>query len=282
MWREDRVSEEFEEQDVGGRREGVAVETHAEVRAIDSSKLVIDARGEPCACTKASVVCSSGGASQTENASQLACIALEETVREKELLIREIHHRVKNNLQVISSLLSLQGRASTSLEAQQACEESQLRIKSIALIHELLYRSDNMTRISVAEYVEKLGTKLLSAFGIGGRVSLRVEASSALLDLDHAVPFGLVVNELMTNAMKHAFPGGRPGLIRVSFTDRDGGRLQLDLGDDGIGLPEEIEPASAQSLGFRLIASLMQQLDGRCTVARGVGTIFSLDFPLGR
>jgi two-component sensor histidine kinase len=265
----------------GGRGRGVPPESRAEVRAIDSSKLVIDSSGKPCVCTKAPLV----GDEQTAveaSTQKLACVALEASLREKELLIREIHHRVKNNLQVISSLLSLQGRASTSPEAQQACEESQLRIKSIALIHELLYRSECMTRIGATEYVEKLGTKLLSTFGIGNRVSMRVESSTALIDLDHAVPFGLVVNELMTNAMKHAFPGERVGVIRIGISDEESARMRFEFSDDGIGLPEAVDPATAQSLGFRLMASLIQQLDGRCVLDRSGGTKFLIDFPVGR
>lgn len=265
----------------GGRGGGVPRESRAEVRAIDSSKLVIDSRGQPCVCTNPSL----GGDEQTAldpSAQKLACFALEASLREKELLIREIHHRVKNNLQVISSLLSLQGRASTSPEAQQACEESQLRIKSIALIHELLYRSESMTRIGATEYVEKLGTKLLSTFRIGNRVSMRVESSAALIDLDHAVPFGLVVNELMTNAMKHAFPGERIGVIRIGISLEESERMRFEFSDDGVGLPEGVDPTTAQSLGFRLMASLVQQLDGRCTLDRSRGTKFSIDFPLGK
>jgi two-component sensor histidine kinase len=209
-------------------------------------------------------------------------VVLREALREKELLIREIHHRVKNNLQVISSLLSLQGRASMSPGGQRACEESQLRIKSIALVHELLYRSDNMTRIEAEEYLRRLGTKLLSTFSLGERVAFTVEGCEAYVDLDHAVPFGLVVNELMTNAMKHAFPGGRRGTITVFLMRVEGERLQLDFRDDGVGLSEAIDPLASTSLGFRLIGSLVQQLDGRYSFPRGEGTRCLIDFPVGR
>ena len=258
----------------------------AEVGVLGSSgRVVIDAEGKPCACVEVSpsvveplpVIDPA-----TESSKVLSCYVLREALREKELLIREIHHRVKNNLQVISSLLSLQGRASLSPEGQRACEESQLRIKSIALIHELLYQSENMTRIEAGEYLRKLGTKLISAFSLGARVKLRIEGCRTFIDLDHAVPFGLVVNELMTNAMKHGFPDESSGAITVQLAKTDGHRLQLQVSDDGVGLAEHIDPMTASSLGFRLVGSLVQQLDGRYSFIRGRGTTCLIDFPLGK
>lgn len=247
-----------------------------------SSNLVFDEAGQSCFSAMTADDETKRASSALSSLDDLTRSRLEESLREKELLIREIHHRVKNNLQVISSLLSLQGRATASPEAQQACEESQLRIRSIALIHELLYRSESVTRIAVGEYVEKLGRKLLSTFDLSHRIALEIQSSAALLDLDHAVPFGLVVNELMTNAMKHAFPAGREGVITVRIAQEDGNRLRFMLGDNGVGLPEGIDPSTAQSLGFRLIASLVQQLDGGYSLDRCGGTTFSINFPLGR
>ena len=258
----------------------------AEVNVVGSvGRIVVDARGKPCVCNEhpaLNVVTDGSVPPVTTGSGELSCFVLREALREKELLIREVHHRVKNNLQVISSLLSLQGRASMSPEGQRACEESQLRIKSIALIHELLYRSENMSRIEARDYLQKLGTKLLSAFSIGQRVALTVEAEGIFIDLDHAVPFGLVVNELMTNAMKHAFPNQRRGTIQVRLRLIAGGRLHLDFSDDGVGLAADIDPLVSNSLGFRLIGSLVQQLDGRASFSRGSGMVCSIDFPAGK
>ena len=247
--------------------------------------VVVDARGISCRCQElpgdGSVLGSRAGApNASPQQGQLSCFILQETLREKELLIREIHHRVKNNLQVISSLLNLQGRASRSVDAQRACEESQLRIKSIALIHELLYRSENMSRISASEYLSKLGTKLLSGFGLGGRVNLTIDSSDASIDLDHAVPFGLVVNELFTNSMKHGFPNGRCGTIAVKLRHSSEGNVALEFKDDGVGLAAEIDPLTHDSLGFRLMGSLVRQLDGTIEFIRGRGVECVISFPL--
>ena len=251
---------------------------------LQSNPLVIDARGIPCRCDKeagpASTIGHAAPAGGTPAQAQLSCFVLQETLREKELLLREVHHRVKNNLQVITSLLSLQGRASRSIDAQRACEESQLRIKSIALIHELLYRSENMSRIGASDYLSKLGTKLLSGFGLGGRVNLTIDSSDASIDLDHAVPFGLVVNELFTNSMKHGFPEGRCGTIAVKLRHHSHGEVVLEFKDDGIGLAADVDPLTHDSLGFRLIGSLVRQLDGTIEYAGTRGVEYVIRFPL--
>lgn len=253
----------------------------------EQGESVIDARGIPCRCEERAV---GGGSSAAEGGvgasadgrRKLSCVILQETLEEKELLLREIHHRVKNNLQVISSLLSLQGRASRSIDAQRACEESQNRIKSIALIHELLYRSPSLSRICAEDYLKRLGTKLLSGFDVGGRIRLEIDSTAIAIDLDHAVPFGLMVNELYTNSMKHGFSDGRGGVITVKLQHHLDGEVVLGFADDGIGLRAEIDPVTHDSLGFRLIGNLVRQLDGTIEYERGTGFKCTVRFRMNR
>ncbi len=158
---------------------------------------------------------------------------LKESIREKEALLREIHHRVKNNLQVMSSLLGLQARNVPQLEARQAFEDSQGRIHSMALIHEVLCGSPSFTRIDIADYTRQLATYRLRAHGAGKRIRLTTDLDEVYLDLDGAVPYGIIVNELLTNALRHGFPGERAGELSISLraqpgpghpTDRSGRR----------------------------------------------------------
>lgn len=202
-------------------------------------------------------------------------------LREKEILLKEIHHRVKNNLQVISSLLNLQTRATDTAECRRLCEESQHRIKSIALIHELLYQSENLSFIQARSYLERMGTKLLSGFGLGGRVSLTVGGPDVPLELDAAVPFGLIANELLTNSMRHAFPEGRSGTIDISIEPLGGGLAALRVSDNGVGFPKAHPPLQSSSLGMRLIMNLVRQLDGQIEFANGTGSTFRVIFTTG-
>jgi PAS domain S-box-containing protein len=199
------------------------------------------------------------------------------SLKEKEVLLKEIHHRVKNNLQIVSSLLYLQSRKTSDDQALCVLRESQARVRSMALIHEKLYQCDDLANIDLADYVRSLTTYLLNSYGAAyHRVNLRINVESTPLGLDRAIPCGLIINELVSNALKYAFPDGRHGEILVDLL-RDGeGKLILVVKDDGVGLPENLDIADAPSLGLQLVGTLVKQLDGTIDVDRTGGTEFKM------
>ena len=203
---------------------------------------------------------------------------LRASLQEKELLLKEVHHRVKNNLQVISSLLNLQSREISDPEIAQLFQESQGRIRSMALIHEQLYRSSDLARIDFAAYVEDLVGHLRR--GVGRRaapVTFQLEVQPLPLPLDLAIPCGMIVNELVSNALEHAFPDGRSGEIRVRFTqDADG--YHLAVADDGVGIKKDRSDAQPPSLGLRVVEALTRQIDGDLTVRHNGGARFEIRF----
>lgn len=201
---------------------------------------------------------------------------LRESLSEKELLLREVHHRVKNNMQVISSLLAMQSTGGDEAVAKKL-EESQNRIRSIALIHEQLYRSTELEHIDARAYLETLASQLVQSFGIEG-ITLEVEVDALTLDIDQSMACGLIVNELVTNAVKYAFPGGRRGTIRVSLREGADGERVLEVKDDGRGLDGPL-PARSRSLGMSLIATLARQLRGRHEIDGTSGTRVRVTFP---
>lgn len=182
-------------------------------------------------------------------------------LREKEVLLKEIYHRVKNNLQMVVSLLTLQSRNAGHLAARSALNEGAHRIKSMALVHEQLYRSGDLTVIAFAEYAQQLVHHIVEAQGeADGRVVLHSEIAPLDVGIETAVPLGLIVNELVTNAYKHAFPDGRRGSIWLRLQAADAGQFELSVVDDGIGVPADFDPARTDSLGLRLVLSLAEQL----------------------
>jgi PAS domain S-box-containing protein len=200
---------------------------------------------------------------------------LRQSLAEKEALLKEVHHRVKNNLQIISSLLNLQGGELEDPLTQRRFRESQNRIRSMALIHELLYRSEDLTRIDFAEYLDQLVHHVVRSYGPAGqavRPDLSVESET--MSLDCAIPCGLIVTELVANAIEHAFPE-RGGTVAVSFRTENG-RHRLRVTDDGIGLPGEIGPERSESLGLKLVAALARQLGGELELTVDKGTEFSI------
>ena len=200
------------------------------------------------------------------------------SLREKEVLLREVHHRVKNNLQVISSLLRLQARSAPDKEWRQIFAESQNRLQSIALIHELLYRSKNLADIDFRAYINSLTVQLFYAYGItGSRISLKTEVISAPMVINLAIPCGLIANELISNCLKHAFPPDRKGLITVSLASVND-EYEFVIADDGVGLPETVDVAGGQSLGLSLVNTLVKQLKGEVEVRRSQGTQFRITF----
>ena len=209
----------------------------------------------------------------------------EERVRgslvEKEVLLKEIHHRVKNNLQVISSLLNLQSRQIQDEAVLELFRESQNRVRSMALTHEQLYRSSDLAEIDLSRYVKDLAGGLVRSYGIDPRrVRLKVEVSDVALPLDVAIPSGLIVTELVSNALKHAFPGGREGEIRIELSETDSGRARLYVADNGVGLPGAVEIESSGSLGLRLLRSLATQLDGSIKATSDNGTTVCIEFEM--
>jgi len=199
------------------------------------------------------------------------------SLKEKEVLIQEINHRVKNNLQIISSLLSLQANHTSSDEAAEILKESRGRVKSMAMIHEKLYHSSNLSRLNMAEYLNNLvGDILRSYSSVSSKVSSNVDVDDIYLNINTALPMGLMVNELVSNSIKHAFPEGE-GNISIKL-EYDGEKYILTVSDNGIGLPEDVDPFESSSLGLKLVNSLSIQLEGDLSVLRDGKTTFILKF----
>lgn len=208
---------------------------------------------------------------------------IEQSLREKEVLLREIHHRVKNNLQVISSLLNLQVTSVSSEMARKGLVESQSRIQSMALLHQLLYQSKDLARIELNTYLRGLVDYLVSTYGEDSdRITASVVAPEVRLDLDRSIPCGLIVNELVTNCFRHAFPGGRRGHIWVELSELDGDQLALEVRDDGVGMPLGVDAENAPTFGLRIARLLAHQLDGTIEIERRGGTRVRTVFPVGQ
>jgi two-component sensor histidine kinase/PAS domain-containing protein len=205
--------------------------------------------------------------------------ALQASLREKELLLREIHHRVKNNLQVVASLLSLQERVVADPAAAAALAESRSRIATIGLVHERLYNSADLTRIDLADYVRKLFLGLVQSYGVSSdRIRLEVAVEAESMDLSVAIPWALILNELLVNAIRHAWPDGGPGKIEVGMSRRDG-RWLLRVADDGQGFPEPVDILHVSSLGLRIVRLLAEQAGGTPHARNRGGAEVSVDFP---
>lgn len=182
---------------------------------------------------------------------------------QNELLLREIHHRVKNNLQIINSLLSLQSRKTNQPEVVEMMQESTSRIHSIALVHNKLYEQQSINRLNVQDYIEQLGAHLLRIYNVGKKaIRFDVDAHDVSLDIDTAIPIGLILTELITNSLKHAFSERNEGEIQVRMTHEGGSDYELVFSDNGVGIPEAKRKQTSETLGFRLINSLTRQLAG--------------------
>jgi PAS domain S-box-containing protein len=204
---------------------------------------------------------------------------IKESLEEKEILLKEIHHRVKNNLMIISSLLNLQSSYIKDKASQDVFKESQNRAKSMALIHEKLYQSTDFKRIDFGDYISSLATKLFHTYNADpSLIKLKINAENILLDINTAIPLGLIVNELITNSLKHAFPDGKPGKINVNFHTQDD-HYEFTVEDNGIGFPEDLDYQNTDSLGLQLINSLTSQIDGEIELDRNKGTEFKIKFP---
>ncbi len=201
------------------------------------------------------------------------------SLREKEVLLKEIHHRVKNNLQVVSSLLRLQAHSLKNPDALAAFEESCIRVQSMALVHEKLYQSSDLSELDFATYAPSLTDSLMIAFGTDPSViCLRFDVERVSLDINQAIPCALILNELVSNALKYAFPNGRRGEIRLRMHRDAAGLVCLAVSDNGVGLPVDYSPDKAETLGLQLVHTLARQLRGNIEVSRAEGTQFTLTF----
>lgn len=214
---------------------------------------------------------------------QEALLKSEEQLRaslgEKEILLKEIHHRVKNNLQVISGLLDLQAHHISDPTGREIYKESQNRVITMALIHEELYRSVNLSQVDFADYIQNLCENLMVSYGADGdRIVLDIKAEKIEMVVDTAIPCGLIINELITNSLKHAFPGERRGKISLFFKQLKDREFQLTVSDDGVGIPEDVNIYKTSTLGMQLVTVMVEQLGGTIKVKRRDGTRFTIRF----
>jgi two-component sensor histidine kinase len=201
------------------------------------------------------------------------------SLHEKEVLLKEIHHRVKNNMQVITSLLSLQSKTIGDKQAFAVFQDSQNRVKSMALIHETLYQSEDLSRIDFAEYLKKLVAHVSRSYRLRPEaVKINVHVDDVSLPIDTAVPCGLIINELASNSLKYAFPADTTGEVNITFGRADA-QYVLRVNDTGIGLPADFDPDKGKSLGMKLVRMLTSQLCGEIQCRNGVGTTFEITFP---
>jgi two-component sensor histidine kinase len=205
-------------------------------------------------------------------------------LREREMItkdatIREIHHRVKNNLQIISSMLNLQGDRTGDDQAREVFAESEIRIRAMALVHEQLYRSGDLAHVDLSSYLHTLAAQILRYFGRSDcSAEVRVDDAVRDVGVDQAIPLGLIVNELLSNAVRHGFADGRSGTVEVVLREVDGGR-ELIVRDDGLGIPAGVDPEARGTLGLKLVRALAGQLGATVTIERDSGTAFRLVLP---
>ena len=204
-----------------------------------------------------------GGVSVDITEQKAAERALSEALAAKDVLLREVHHRVKNNLQTVSSLLNMQAELLPDLAARHALRDAQRRVHSMALIHEQMYGDKDMDEVDFGEYARRLVRDLFDSFGVqAGRVRLRFALDPVSLAMDQMIPCGLILNELITNSLKYAFPGERAGEILVSLRCEEGGTVTIAVADNGVGLPPDLGGKRSESLGMRIVDILTRQLGG--------------------
>jgi len=204
---------------------------------------------------------------------------IQASLREKEVLLREIHHRVKNNLQVIYSLLRLQSKLVTDPKASALFKDSQARVKAMALVHETLWQSKNLSRIDMSEYSRTLTRRLFESYGISSdTLGLNLNIAPVSFSMETAVSCGQLINELVSNCLKHAFPNGRTGDVTVELLSNGNDTYLLTVSDNGVGLPPDFEVGKAESLGWQLVPMLVEQLNGTFELQESAGTTVRLTF----
>jgi PAS domain S-box-containing protein len=211
-------------------------------------------------------------------ASQTLIAKLESALAEKTVLLKEVHHRVKNNLAVVASLLGMQADSIDDERFTLALQKSQQRVSSMALVHEYLYSSDHLDRVNFGKYVQQLSNELCMSHQISGLVTFAIEVEEIDLPVHRAIPCGLILNELFSNALKYAFPDNRSGKITVRFERLPTGELSLSCSDNGVGIPEGFDWQNAPSLGLKIVRVLVNQLKGELTLDRRAGTQFKFKF----
>jgi len=206
---------------------------------------------------------------------------LRSSLKEKEVLLKEVHHRVKNNLQIVSSMLNLQMEKLSDAKAIELFKESQNRVRSIALFHEKLYQSRDLGRVEIADYLKGLANGLFATYGVNpDDIVLAVDTEDIPLGVDAAISCGLIVNELVSNSLKHAFPERRKGQVEVTLRSA-GTDVVLEVADNGAGFPANLDFRSPGTLGLKLVAIFAEQVGGTMDLTREHGTRFSLRFPPG-
>jgi PAS domain S-box-containing protein len=206
--------------------------------------------------------------------------ALRASLQEKEVLLQEVHHRVKNNLQIICSLLNLQSRQVTDEAALEAFRESQGRVRLMALFHEKLYRSRDLGRVDLGDYLRELTATAFQAWGAAGARRFEVQADDISIGADTAIPCGLILNELVSNSLKHAFKGERGGSVRIELRRAGPHKAALTLRDDGRGFPADFDARRRKSLGLKLVDTLTAQIGGTVSIESGPGAAFRIEFPI--
>ncbi len=200
------------------------------------------------------------------------------SLKEKEVLLKEVHHRVKNNLQVISSILNLQSSYVRDKRTLEILLESQNRIKSMAFVHESLYQTKDFSNISFREYVENISRNLVHSYAATDSApALKLDLDDIQLHLDTAIPCGLIINELLTNSLKYAFPAGKKGKIGITIREK-AGKVTIGISDNGVGLPPDIDFRNTESLGLQLVVSLVEQINGKIKLDTKKGTNFTIEF----
>tara|TARA_B100000508_G_C11458314_1_gene277882 strand:+ start:1 stop:1233 length:1233 start_codon:yes stop_codon:yes gene_type:complete len=202
---------------------------------------------------------------------------LQNSIEEKEVLLKEVHHRVKNNMQVISSILNLQSHYIKDQNSLNVLRESQSRIKAMASIHERLYSNESFSKIKFSEYAEKLAKDLVQTYDLDSSIKLECSFDEVFLSLNQAIPCGLIINELISNALKHAFKGKSDGKINLSVKHHDNNIL-LSVKDNGVGMPSEIDYRNTDSLGLQLVNTLVKQIEGELELNKSEGTNFLIRF----
>lgn len=200
-------------------------------------------------------------------------------IRERDVLLQEIHHRVKNNLQVISSLINMQIRKLTVSASRDVLKECKTRIEAISLIHQKLYQTTNFANVQFADYARSLAGNVLHVAEASERITMEFDFDDIALPVDKAIPCGLILNELLTNAVKHAYPGGGSGTVRMALRHSTEKRLQLEVSDHGVGMSDPDPNGPHNSIGLQLISTLAEQLQGDLQLINRDGTTVRVDFP---
>lgn len=205
--------------------------------------------------------------------------SLRQSVIEKDILLKEVHHRVKNNMQIISSILKMQERLISDPLMKDVLQESQNRIHSMALVHEDLYRNESLANIKFLNYAKSLSGNLSRSYsGKQGKIKFVYDIDDVFLPLDTGIPCGLIINELISNSFKYAFEGCEEGTITIRFVSADNGKFLLEISDDGIGIDKSFDIENARSLGLKIVNKLVQQIDGSLECDLSEGTKFSIRF----